>query len=274
MKLKFCERYVVHGSGKSLVYQNILVSKEGNVGIVKLNRPKVLNALNSELMVELVNALEELDKEQSVHTIILTGGESVFAAGADLREMSEATPVDLVLSRRFELWDRIRKISKPIIAAVSGYCLGGGNELAMNCDIIIASETATFGQPEVNVGIMPGAGGTQRLTRAVGKYKAMEMILTGKPISAEEAYRAGLVNRVVPTESLMDEAKKIANEIASKPTISVRAAKEAISRAQDTTLEVGLEFERKAFYMLFATEDGKEGMRAFLEKRKPAFKGR
>jgi enoyl-CoA hydratase len=274
VKLKFCERYVVHGSGKTLAYQNILVSKEGNVGIVQLNRPKVLNALNSELMVELVNALEELDKEQNVHAIILTGGESVFAAGADLREMSEATPVDLVLSRRFELWDRIRKISKPIIAAVSGYCLGGGNELAMNCDIIIASETATFGQPEVNVGIMPGAGGTQRLTRAVGKYKAMEMILTGKPISAEEAYRAGLVNRVVPTESLMDEAKKIANEIASKPTISVRAAKEAISRAQDTTLEVGLEFERKAFYMLFATEDGKEGMRAFLEKRKPAFKGR
>ena len=274
MKLKFCERYVVHGSGKSLAYQNILVSKEGNVGIVQLNRPKVLNALNSELMVELVNALEELDKEQNVHTIILTGGESVFAAGADLREMSEATPVDLVLSRRFELWDRIRKISKPIIAAVSGYCLGGGNELAMNCDIIIASETATFGQPEVNVGIMPGAGGTQRLTRAVGKYKAMEMILTGKSISAEEAYRAGLVNRVVPTESLMGEAKKVANEIASKPTISVRAAKEAISRAQDMTLEVGLEFERKAFYMLFATEDGKEGMRAFLEKRRPAFKGR
>ena len=274
MKLKFSERYVVHGSGKGLTYQNILVSREGNVGIVQLNRPKVLNALNSELMVELVNALEELDKEQNVHTIILTGGESVFAAGADLREMSEATPVDLVLSRRFELWDRIRKISKPIIAAVSGYCLGGGNELAMNCDIIIASETATFGQPEVNVGIMPGAGGTQRLTRAVGKYKAMEMILTGKPISADEAYRRGLVNRVVPTESLMDEAKKIANEIASKPTISVRAAKEAISRAQDTTLEVGLEFERKAFYMLFATEDGKEGMRAFLEKRKPAFKGR
>jgi enoyl-CoA hydratase len=274
VKLKFCERYVVHGSGKSLAYQNILVSRDGNVGIVQLNRPKILNALNSELMVELVNALEELDKEQNVHAIILTGGGSVFAAGADLREMSEATPVELVLSRRFELWDRIRKISKPIIAAVSGYCLGGGNELAMNCDIIIASETATFGQPEVNVGIMPGAGGTQRLTRAVGKYKAMEMILTGKPISAEEAYRAGFVNRVVPTESLMDEAKKIANEIASKPTISVRAAKEAILKAQDTTLEVGLEFERKAFYMLFATEDGKEGMRSFFEKRKPVFKGR
>jgi enoyl-CoA hydratase len=273
VKLKFCERQVVHGSGKSLAYQNILVSKEGNVGIVQLNRPKVLNALNSELMVELVDALEELDKEQNVHTIILTGGESVFAAGADLREMSEATQVNLVLSRRFELWDRVRKISKPIIAAVSGYCLGGGNELAMNCDIIIASETATFGQPEVNVGIMPGAGGTQRLTRAVGKYKAMEMILTGKPISAEEAYRACLVNRVVPRNSLMDEAKKIANEIASKPMISVRAAKEAISRSQDATLEVGLEFERKAFYMLFATENGKEGIRAFLEKRKPVFKG-
>ncbi len=255
-------------------YQNILVRKEGNVGIIQINRPKVLNALSSECMVELVNALEELDKDQSVRVIILTGGESVFAAGADLREMAEATPVDLVLGRRFELWDRIRKVAKPIIAAVSGYCLGGGNELAMNCDIIIASETATFGQPEVNVGIMPGAGGTQRLTRALGKYKAMEMILTGKPISAEEAYRVGLVNRIVPAESLMDEAQKIANEIASKPTISIRAAKEAILRAQDTTLEVGLEFERKAFYLLFATEDGKEGMKAFLAKRKPIFKGR
>ncbi len=259
---------------QGLTYQNILVSKDGKLGIVQLNRPKVLNALNFDLMAELVNAFEELDKDQSVHAIILTGGASAFAAGADLREMAEATPVDLVLGRRFELWDRIRKISKPIIAAVSGYCLGGGNELAMNCDIIIASEAATFGQPEVNVGIMPGAGGTQRLTRAVGKYKAMEMILTGKPISAEEAFRVGLVNRVVPAESLMDEAKKIASEIASKPTISVRAAKEAILRAQDTTLEVGLEFERKAFYMLFATEDGKEGMKAFLEKRKPAFKGK
>lgn len=255
-------------------YQNILVTKEGAIGIIQLNRPKVLNALNFELMTELVNALEELDREAAVKVIILTGGERAFAAGADLAEMSQATPVDLLLGRRFELWDRIRKISKPIIAAVSGYCLGGGNELAMNCDLIIASETATFGQPEVNVGIIPGAGGTQRLPRVVGKYKAMEMILTGKPISADEAFRIGLVNHVVPPESLMEEAKKIATDIALKPPISIRSAKEAILRAQDTTLEVGLEFERKAFYMLFATEDGKEGMKAFLEKRKPNFKGK
>jgi enoyl-CoA hydratase len=257
-----------------LSYQNILITKEGPIGIAQLNRPNVLNALNSETIVELVKAFEELDKDQSINVIILTGGPNVFAAGADLKEMAQATPVDLVLGRRFELWDRIRKISKPIIAAVSGYCLGGGNELAMNCDIIIASETATFGQPEVNVGIMPGAGGTQRLTRAVGKYRSMEMILTGRSISAEEAFRIGLVNKIVPVESLMDEAKKIASEIASKPPISVRAAKEAIVRAQDTTLEVGLEFERRAFYLLFATEDGKEGMKAFLEKRKPVFKGK
>jgi enoyl-CoA hydratase len=257
-----------------LSYQQILVSKEGKIGIVRLNRPKVLNALNTDLVRELVQALEDLDKDQSVYVVILTGDEKAFAAGGDLKEMSEETPVSLVLGRRFELWDRIRKISKPLIAAVSGYCLGGGNELAMNCDIIIASETASFGQPEVNVGIMPGAGGTQRLTRAVGKQKAMEMILSGRSISADEAHRIGLVNRVVPVESLMDEAKKMANEIASKPPISVRAAKEAILKAEDTTLEVGLDFERKAFYTLFATEDGKEGMKAFLEKRKPIFKGK
>jgi len=257
-----------------LSYQNTTVTKEGSIGIVRLNRPSALNALNFELMGELVKALEELDGDQAVRVIILTGSERAFAAGADLKEMSQSGPVDLILGRRFELWDRLRKIAKPIIAAVSGYCLGGGNELAMNCDIIIASENATFGQPEVNVGIMPGAGGTQRLIRAVGKYKAMEMILTGKPITAQEAYRVGLVNRIVPTESLLDEAKKMANEIASKPPISVRAAKEAILKAQDTALEVGLDFERKSFYMLFATEDGKEGMKAFLEKRKPNFKGR
>jgi len=257
-----------------LSYQNIKVTKEDSIGIVQLNRPSALNALSFELMAELVKALEELDGDQAVRVIILTGSERAFAAGADLKEMSQSGPVDLILGRRFELWDRIRKIAKPIIAAVSGYCLGGGNELAMNCDIIIASQTATFGQPEVNVGIMPGAGGTQRLTRAVGKYRAMEMILTGKSITADEAHRIGLVNRVVPAESLMDEARKVAKEIASKPPISIRAAKEAILKAQDTPLEVGLEFERKSFYTLFATEDAKEGMKAFLEKRKPTFKGK
>jgi len=257
-----------------LSYRNVLVTREGAIGVVQLNRPKVLNALSFEVMSELVSGLEELDRDAGVRVIILTGGERAFAAGADLAEISQATPVDLVLGRRFELWDRIRKISKPIIAAVNGYCVGGGIELAMNCDLIVASETATFGQPEVNVGIIPGAGGTQRLPRIVGKYKAMEMILTGKPISADEAHRIGLVNHVVPPESLMEEAKKIATDIASKPPISIRFAKEAILKAQDTTLEVGLEFERKAFYMLFATEDGKEGMKAFVEKRKPIFKGK
>ena len=255
-------------------YANVLLTREGDVGVIQLNRPKVLNALNFELMSELVNGLEEFDRDADVRVIILTGNDRAFAAGADLSEMSQATPVGLTLGRRFELWDRIRRISKPMIAAVNGYCLGGGNELAMNCDMIIASETATFGQPEINVGIMPGAGGTQRLTRVVGKYKAMEFILTGRSISAEEAFRVGLVNRVVPAESLMEEAKKIASEIASKPPISVRAAKEAILKATDTTLEVGLDFERKAFYMLFATEDGKEGMKAFVEKRKPSYKGK
>jgi enoyl-CoA hydratase len=257
-----------------LSYQNILVSKEGPVATVQLNRPNVLNALSYELLAELVKAMEELDKDQDVRVILLTGSEKVFSAGADIREMSQATVVSLILERRFELWDKFRKTTKPIIAAVSGYCFGGGSELAMNCDLIIASETASFGQPEVNVGIMPGAGGSQRLTRVVGKHRAMEMILTGKPISAEEAHRIGLVNRVVPVESLMDEAKKLASDIAAKPPIAVRAAKEAILRAQDTTLEVGLEFERKSFFMLFATEDGKEGMKAFLEKRKPVFKGK
>ncbi|HUO41562.1 MAG TPA: enoyl-CoA hydratase-related protein [Methylomirabilota bacterium] len=254
-------------------YQNLLVSRENAIGIIQLNRPNVLNALNFDLMAELARALEVSDGDNAINVVILTGGEKIFAAGADLKEMSRASLVDLIMNRRFELWDRIRKTAKPIIAAVSGFCLGGGIELAMNCDIIIASETAVFGQPEVNVGIMPGAGGTQRLPRIVGKTKAMEMILTGQSISAEEAYRIGLVNKVVPVESLMIETKKMAENIGSKPPISVRAAKQAILRANDTALEVGLDYERALFYSLFATEDAHEGMRAFLEKRKPIFKG-
>jgi len=270
IKLKFIER--VHKIRLSLGYQNLIVCRESSIGIIQLNRPSVLNALNFELINELTRALETFDSDNAVNVIIVTGGEKVFAAGVDLKEMSRATTVDLIISRRFELLDRIRKTGKPIIAAVSGFCLGGGNELAMNCDIIIASETAVFGQPEVNVGLMPGAGGTQRLIRIVGKTKAMEMILTGQPISAEEAHRIGLVNRVVPVENLMEEAKKIAREIASKPPLSIRAAKQAILRATDTTLEIGLDYERNLFYLLFATEDAHEGMRAFLEKRKPIFK--
>jgi enoyl-CoA hydratase len=257
-----------------LAYQNILVNKEGPIGIVQLNRPKVLNALSAALMEELVDAFEKLDNDESISVLILTGGETVFATGIDLKEIAEANHIDLILSRRFELWDRLRKIGKPIIAAVSGYCLGGGNELAMNCDIIIASDTAIFGQPEVNVGIMPGAGGTQRLTKVAGKFRAMEMILTGNSISAEEAYRIGLVNKVSTVKDLMDETRKIAVTIASKPSISVRAAKEAILKAEDTTMHIGLEFERKMFCSLFSTEDGKEGLNAFLEKRQPVFKGR
>ena len=244
------------------------------MGIIQLNRPNVLNALNFELMAELARTLEAFDSDNTINVIVITGGEKVFAAGADLKEMSQASLEDLIMKRRFELWDRIRKTAKPIIAAVSGFCLGGGIELAMNCDMIIASQTAVFGQPEVNVGIMPGAGGTQRLPRIIGKTKAMEMILTGQPISAEEAYRIGLVNKIVPVESLMAETKKIPENIASKPPISVRAAKQAILRANDTALEIGLDYERALFYSLFATEDAHEGMRAFLEKRKPNFKGR
>ena len=255
-------------------YQNIIVNKEGPIAIIRLNRPKVLNALSVALMEELVDAFEKLDKDKTISVLILTGGESVFATGMDLKEIAEASRIDLAFSKRFRLWDRLRKIGKPIIAAVSGYCLGGGNELAMCCDIIIAAKTAIFGQPEVNIGLMPGAGATQRLTKIAGKFRAMELILTGDFISAEEAYRIGLVNKVSTVEALMDEAKKIAAVIASKPTIAVRAAKEAVLKAEDATMQIGLEFERKRFYTLLSTEDGREGLKAFLEKRPPVFKGR
>lgn len=255
-------------------YSNIVVSTKGQVGIVQLNRPKVLNALSYELMGELVDALEDVDLDENIRAVILTGNQQVFSVGADIKEMSDASAVEMMREKRFLLWDRIRKISKPLIAAVSGYCLGGGNELAMNCDIIIASESARFGQPEANIGVIPGAGGTQRLTRLIGKHRAMELILTGKMITAHEAERMGLVNRVVPAEVLLDEAQKLAEEIAGKAPIAVRLAKESILKALDTPLESGLEFERKSFYLLFATEDKAEGMKAFAEKRRPIFRGR
>ena len=256
-------------------YQFILVEPDfqPNIALVRLNRPKELNALNLQLMLEIKHALAELDEQESVRCIIITGNEQAFAAGADIKQMESRTPIDLLKIDQFETWDQIRKTKKPIIAAVSGFCLGGGCELAMTCDMIIASETAKFGQPEIKLGIMPGAGGTQRLTRAVGKALAMEMVLTGKFISAEEAFRAGLVNKVVPEEVYLIEAVKLAQEIASMSPVAVRLAKESVLKAFDSSLQEGLFFERKNFYMCFASEDQKEGMKAFVEKRKPDFKG-
>jgi enoyl-CoA hydratase len=258
----------------TLTYKNIQVETEESIGIVKLNRPKVLNALNHELMEELVEALEKFDRDDAIKCIILTGSERAFAAGADISEMQEETTVSIMTKDRFATWDRVRNIKKPIIAAVSGYALGGGCELAMTCDIIVASETAQFGQPEINIGVIPGAGGTQRLTRVVGKYKAMEMILTGRPITADEGYRLGLVNKIAPVELFLETAKELAKEIAAKSPVAVRMAKEAVLKSFDGPLSEGLQFERKNFYLLFSSEDQKEGMKAFLEKRPARFTGK
>ncbi len=257
-----------------MCYEYVHIERDGPVGIVILNRPEQLNALSSSLVKELASALESLDHDPEIRAIIVTGGEKVFAAGADIKEMADAGPFDERLRMRLAYRDQMNRIGKPVIAAVSGYALGGGCELAMSCDIIIASETARFGQLEVNLGIIPGSGGTQRLTRTVGKYRAMEMILTGEVISATQAERYGLVNKVVPVELLLDEAKAVAKKIAAKPPLAVKLAKEAVLKAFNTSLEEGLEFERRCFYLLFATEDQKEGMKAFTERRKPEFKGR
>ena len=258
----------------TLTYKNILTSTEDQIGIVTLNRPTVLNALSHDLMDELVKALEEFDRDDNIRVIILTGSERAFAAGADIKEMSDETTISIMNKDRFATWDRVRCTKKPIIAAVSGFALGGGCELVMTCDMIVASETAQFGQPEINIGVIPGAGGTQRLTRVVGKHKAMEIILTGRSITAQEAHAMGLVNRVAPVELYLDEAKALAKEIAKKSPVAVKLAKEAILKAFDGSLVEGLEFERKNFYMLFSSEDQKEGMRAFLEKRQATFTGR
>lgn len=247
----------------------VLSSVEDHVAIVRLNRPEVMNALNRQLMEELVGALEELERNDEVRCIIITGNEKVFAAGADIREMAEASAMEMLRRDQFARWDRIRKIRKPLIAAVNGVALGGGCELTMICDMIVAAETARFGQPEINLGVIPGAGGTQRLTRAVGKAKAMEMVLTGRMMSAAEALQYGLVTRVVPAEYCLEEARALAREVAARPPAAVRLAKEAVLKSFDTTIEGGLEFERKNFYLLFASEDQKEGMKAFLEKRPP-----
>src|SRR5579864_4652622 len=255
-------------------YQYILVERNEHVGIITLNRPKELNALNFSLISELAGALEELDRDQTIRCIVITGaGEKAFAAGADIKEMSEKSPIDMMVGG-FEAWERIRHIRTPMIAAVGGYALGGGCELAMHCDMIIASENARFGQPEILLGIIPGAGGTQRLARTLGKYRAMEIVLTGAQVTAQEMHALGLVNHVVPKGEHLGEAVKLAKTVAAQAPVAVRLAKDAVNAAFETTLEEGLDIERKNFFLLFATEDMREGMRAFIEKRKAEFKGR
>ncbi|MDX1614651.1 MAG: enoyl-CoA hydratase-related protein [Candidatus Promineifilaceae bacterium] len=255
-------------------YPNILTRVENGVGLVQLNRPKVLNALNRETMAEIVTALEAFDRQDDVGCIVVTGNERAFAAGADIKQMVSATPVDMLNNPFIDYWDRLQRVAKPIIAAVSGYALGGGCELAMACDLIVASETARFGQPEINLGVIPGAGGTQRLTRAVGKALAMEMVLNGRQLTAEEAQQYGLVNRVVPAELYLDEALKLGAEIAERAPVAVRLAKEAVNSALETSLQAGLAHERRLFYLLFATADQVEGMNAFLDKRPPNWQGK
>ncbi|TML44292.1 MAG: enoyl-CoA hydratase [Actinobacteria bacterium] len=252
----------------------VLAERDGQVAVVLLNRPQALNALSDELMDELVATLAQLDRDEAVRCIVLGGNERAFAAGADIGELSRSSAIDLYYQRRVERWDTIRSLWTPLVAAVSGFCLGGGCELAMSCDLIVASETAQFGQPETSLGIIPGAGGTQRLTRAVGKALAMDVILSGRRLTAQEALAAGLVSRVVAREAWLEEPKRLAREIAAKGPVATRLAKESVNRAYETTLQAGLEAERRALYLAFASEDAKEGLTAFIEKRDPEFKGR
>jgi enoyl-CoA hydratase len=251
----------------------VFVERDEPIATVLLNRPKQLNALSDALMEQLVAALEELDRDRAVRCIVLGGSERAFAAGADIEELARSSAIELYYARRVERWDTIRNLWTPLVAAVSGFCLGGGCELALACDLIVASETARFGQPETGLGLIPGAGGTQRLTRAVGKAVAMDVILSGRLLSAREALAAGLVARVVAREAWLDEAKRVAREIASKGPIATRLAKESVDRAYEGGLQLGLEYERRLLYLAFASGDAREGLRAFLEKRKPEFKG-
>ena len=255
-------------------YENILTTTNGHVATIRLNRPKALNALSGALMDELVGALERYDNDDTIRAVVVTGDDRAFAAGADIKEMADASAIKMLQGAKLSQWGRLRKIRKPLIAAVSGFCLGGGNELAMCCDLIVAAESARFGQPEINIGIIPGAGGTQRLTHALGKARAMEIILTGRPITAREAFEAGLITKVVPNEACLGEAQALAAEIATKPPIAVQLAKDAILKSFDLSIEQGLDYERRNFYLLFASDDMREGMAAFIEKRKPTFTGR
>ena len=257
-----------------MAYETILAETRGKVGLVRLNRPQALNALNTQLITDLTAALQAFDKDDSVGAIVLTGSDKAFAAGADIKEMQSLSFAEAYGKNFLSDWEGINAIRKPVIAAVSGYTLGGGCELAMMCDFIIASETAKFGQPEITLGIIPGMGGTQRLARFVGKAKAMDMVLTGRMMDATEAERCGLVSRVVAPDTLLDEALKAAERIASFSRLSVLMAKDSVNRAFETTLQEGLKYERRSFHALFATEDQKEGMAAFVDKRTPSFSQR
>ncbi len=257
-----------------MAYETILVETRGAVGLITLNRPKALNALNATMIDELVRAIDGFEAERSVGCMVITGSEKAFAAGADIKEMAGLSSVEAYVINHAAAIARVGEARKPIVAAVAGYCLGGGLELAMMCDIIIAADTARFGQPEITLGIMPGMGGTQRLPRAIGKAKAMDLILTGRTMDAEEAERSGLVSRVVPAGELAEEAMKVAAKIAGYSLPIVMMAKESVNAAFDTTLAAGLRFERRVFHAMFATEDQKEGMAAFIEKRSPQFRNR
>jgi enoyl-CoA hydratase len=257
-----------------MTYANVIVETHGAVGLIRLNRPQALNALSAALMEDLDAALEAFEADPAIGAIVLTGSEKAFAAGADIKEMQDRTFADAFLGDFISKWERLTRVRKPVVAAVAGFALGGGCEIAMMCDFILAADNAKFGQPEIKLGVIPGAGGTQRLTRAIGKAKAMEMILTGRMMDAAEAERSGLVSRVVPAASLIEEALKVAASIAALSRPAVYAAKEAVNRAYETTLAEGVKFERRIFHSLFATEDQKEGMRAFAEKREAKFKNR
>lgn len=255
-------------------YEMILTEIRGRVGLITLNRPQAMNALNNQLMREVMDALESFDKDSSIGAMVITGNEKAFAAGADIKEMADKSITEMMDRDHVAVFGRIRTIQKPVIAAVSGWALGGGCEVALSCDMIVASASAKFGQPEITIGVIPGAGGTQRLTRAVGKAIAMEMILNNRTLSAQEAYQFGLVNRVVPVDGYLNEALKLAEEIASRAPLAIRAAKKMINQAYELPLRDGLAEEKQSFYNLFASEDQKEGMQAFIEKRKPEWKGK
>lgn len=257
-----------------MTYTTVLTEIRGRVGIVTLNRPQAMNAFNITMLGEVFDALEAFDKDENVLALVVTGNEKAFAAGADIKEMADATPFQMITEARVDVWDRIRGIKKPVIAAVSGWALGGGCEFVLSCDMVIASESAKFGQPEITIGIIPGAGGTQRLARLIGKNLTMEMVINNRTLSATEAMQFGLANRVVPVEGYLDAAIAFAEEIASRAPMAVRMAKDSVNAAFETTLTEGLKAEKRNFYPLFSTEDQKEGMQAFIEKRKPNWKGK